>query len=125
VLERGLAEGARGWCLKDASLDQLLAAIREVASGGTWVQPGSRTRILRGLARDGGPAFPTRERDDLTDREIEILRYVARGFSNAEIAGVLSLAEGTVKNHVSSVLGKLGVRDRTRAALAALGRGLI
>ncbi len=125
VLERGLAEGARGWLIKDASIDQLVEAVRAVAAGGTWVQPGSRQRILGGLARVGEPAFATRAVNDLTDREIEILRFVARGFSNVEIAAVLSLAEGTVKNHVSSVLSKLGVRDRTRAALAALGRGLI
>jgi len=126
VLEAGLAAGARGYLLKDASFDDLLAALREVAGGGTYVHAGARERILGGLERLGGPAGKEgRTRDDLTDREIEVLRFVARGFSNAEIARILDVAEGTVKNHVSSLLSKLGVRDRTRAALAALSRGLI
>jgi DNA-binding NarL/FixJ family response regulator len=125
VLREALEHGAKGFLLKDASLDQLVEAIRTVAGGGTFVQPGSRERLADGLGRLGEPEFETRPVDDLTDREIEVLRLVARGLSNAEVAAALGLAEGTVKNHVSNVLSKLGVRDRTRAALAALDRGLI
>jgi len=121
VLREGLATGARGFLLKDATVEQLAAAIKKVAAGETYLQP--RASSLED--RLESPSFETRPIDDLSQREIEILRFVARGFSNAEIARALDLAEGTVKNHVSNVLSKLGVRDRTRAALAALDRGLI
>lgn len=124
VLREALATGARGFLLKDASLDQLTEAIREAAQGRTYVQAGG-TRVAADLERLGEPTYEAREAPDLTDREIEVLRLIARGFSNAEIAGVLDVAEGTVKNHVSNVLSKLQVRDRTRAALTALDRALI
>lgn len=125
VLREALAAGARGFLLKDASLEQLAEAIRKAAAGETYLQPGSRSRLEDALGRVGDRDYDTRPVDDLTDREIEILRFVARGFSNAEIAQVLRLAEGTVKNHVSSVLSKLAVRDRTRATMAAIERGVI
>lgn len=121
VFRDGLRAGAKGYLLKDASIEQLAEAIRTAATGGVYVQPGSR-RTADALDTAG---FETRPADDLTDREVEVLRLVARGMSNAEIAAAVGLAEGTVKNHVSNVLSKLGVRDRTRAALAALQRDLI
>jgi DNA-binding NarL/FixJ family response regulator len=124
VLREALASGARGFLLKDASLEQLTEAIREAAAGRTYVQPGGR-RLAADLERLGDTTYEAREADDLTDREVEVLRLVARGFGNAEIAEVLGVAEGTVKNHVSNVLSKLQVRDRTRAALTALNRNLI
>jgi len=128
--------GARGYLLKDVSLDDLLAAIREVAAGGTAVHPtvtaritdalrlrappgGSPTTAGRAALRSRGPAI------DLTAREIEVLRLLAGGFSNKEIARALTLAEGTVKNHVSVILAKLGTRDRTRAVLKAVEEGLV
>jgi len=125
VLREALDAGARGFLLKDVSLDELADAIRKAAVGQTYLQPGSRGRIEEAFARVGERDYEARTFDDLTDREREILRFVARGFSNAEIADVLGLAEGTVKNHVSNVLSKLGVRDRTRATIAAIERGLI
>lgn len=125
ALRDSLRHGARGFLLKDVSLEQLGEALETVRSGGTYVLPGPRGRLGDGLQRLGTRTFESRRAADLTDRELEVLRLVARGFSNAEIAEVLDVAVGTTKNHVSSVLSKLGVRDRTRAVLAALDRGLI
>jgi len=121
VFREAMRCGARGFLLKDVSLDHLAEAIRTAAEGRTYVQPGPDRR----LAGTGERDYETRVADDLTDRELEILRFVARGFSNSEIARALGIAEGTVKNHVSNILSKLGVRDRTRAALVALERELI
>lgn len=126
---RALRAGARGYLLKDVTLEQLTGAVRTLASGGTLVQPSITDRLLRAV-RAG--TVPTDDLDDgagpvqeLTDRELEVLRLVAAGFSNREIAHALFLAEGTVKNHVSTVLLKLGTRDRTRAVLRALHVGLL
>jgi len=118
--------GAKGYLLKDVSLEQLLGAVRALAFGGTQVQPAVTERVLQAL--HGSPSKLGPEDDltePLTERELEILRLIAGGYSNKEIAGAHSLSEGTVKNHVSSILGKLGVRDRTRAVLKALERALI
>ncbi|ANC29782.1 response regulator [Isoptericola dokdonensis] len=123
---RALTAGARGYLLKDVTLDQLSGAVRSLAAGGTLVAPGITARVLRAV-RGGagvaaaGPIAP----DGLTDRELEVLRLLAQGWSNREIARGLHLAEGTVKNHVSAVLAKLGTRDRTRAVLVALREGLL
>jgi DNA-binding NarL/FixJ family response regulator len=117
--------GARGYLLKDATLDQLAAAIRTVARGGTHFQPGLGDALLRAAedlppaAREDGRAEP------LTDREREVLRLMAGGYGNREIALALGIAERTAKNHVSAVLAKLGVRDRTRAVLKALRERLV
>ncbi|WP_420114822.1 response regulator [Pseudactinotalea sp.] len=121
--------GARGYLLKDVTLDSLVGAIRTLAEGGTLVQPAITDRVLRAVREgavlseddDGAPVVL----GDLTSREVEILRLVAGGYSNREIAHALHLAEGTVKNHVSAVLLKLGTRDRTRAVLRALHHGLL
>ena len=121
----GVKAGARGYLLKDVSLDQLTEAIRTVAGGGTLIRPAVTERVLRGLEhirRDFESLSPP---DPLTKRELEILRLMAGGYSNREIADALGTAEGTVKNHASSILSKLGVRDRTRAVLKALERGYI
>lgn len=126
---RALRAGARGYLLKDVTLEQLVGAVHTLAGGGTLVQPAITERLLRaadgaaGAQAEGGdpsaPAVP------LTSRELDVLRLVASGYANREIAQMLHLAEGTVKNHVSSVLLKLGVRDRTRALLRALHLGLL
>jgi DNA-binding NarL/FixJ family response regulator len=125
ALLEGVKAGARGYLLKDVSLEQLTGAIRSVAAGETFIRPAVTERVLRGLEhvrRDFDALEPP---DPLTKREIEILRLMAGGYSNREIAGALGTAEGTVKNHASSILSKLGVRDRTRAVLKALERGYI
>lgn len=121
----GLHAGARGYLLKDVSLDQLVGAIRTVNDGGTLVQPAVTNRVLKGLERLH-PEFSSLDQPDpMTDREREILRLMAGGYSNKEIANSICVAEGTVKNHVSNILSKLGVRDRTRAVLKALELGIV
>ena len=121
----GLRAGAKGFLLKDVSLDQLTDAIREVAAGGTAIQPGITARLVEGLSRLGSELPSLDPHDPLTEREIEVLRLVAGGYSNREIADGLHLAEGTVKNHISSILSKLGVRDRTRAVLKGVDLGYL
>ena len=121
----GIKAGARGYMLKDVSLEQLVNAIHTVAGGGSLVQPAVTQRLLSGLEHMNN-AFVSLERPDpLTERETEILRLMSGGFSNKEIANSLGVAEGTVKNHVSNILSKLGVRDRTRAVLKAFELGLV
>ncbi len=122
---RALRAGARGYLLKDVTLDQLVGAVRTLASGGTLLQPGLTDRLLRAVAARS-TSVPGFERPTpLTSRELDVLRLMAAGLSNNEIASALHLAPGTVKNHVTNVLLKLGVRDRTRAVLRALDLGLL
>ena len=111
----GLKAGARGYLLKDVSLDQLVDAVKAVAAGGSLVAPVVTQRLLSGLERMHNEFVSLDRPDPLTERETEILRLMAGGYSNKEIANSLGVAEGTVKNHVSNILSKLGVRDRTRA----------
>ena len=126
LLFEGLRAGARGYLLKDVSLAELVRAIRDVAAGGTAVHPIASERVVRGLETSPDPAFPRLEpADPLTERELEVLRLMTGGYSNREIARALRVAEGTVKNHVSSILSKLGVRDRTRAVLQAVRAGYL
>lgn len=124
VLE-GIRAGAKGYLLKDVSLESLIEAIESVAAGETMIQPGVTETLLRGLTRqssiDSGPGLP----EALTPRETEVIRLMAGGYSNREIAEALSKSEGTVKNHVSNILAKLTVRDRTRAVLKAIELGLL
>jgi DNA-binding NarL/FixJ family response regulator len=123
VVLDGIRAGARGFLLKDVSYQQLVAAIRAVASGATVFQPAVTERLLRAgrTVRIDTDA----PREQLTGREAEVVRLMAGGYSNREIAAALGTAEGTVKNHVSSILAKFGVRDRTRAVLKALETGLL
>jgi len=121
----GIRAGARGFLLKDVSLEQLVSAIRTLASGGTMIQPAVTDRILKGLEGASLEFASLDVPDPLTERETEVLRLMAGGYSNREIARTFQLAEGTVKNHISSILSKLGVRDRTRAVLKAVASGLI
>lgn len=113
----GIKAGAKGYLLKDVSLEQLVGAIQTVAGGGSLVQPAVTQRLLSGLEHMRNDFVSLDRPDPLTERETEILRLMAGGFSNKEIANSLGVAEGTIKNHVSNILSKLGVRDRTRAVL--------
>jgi DNA-binding NarL/FixJ family response regulator len=134
----GLRAGAKGYLLKDASSEQLVQAIRAVRRGESPLQPSVAAKLVARIARSQesapppapAPAYPQptggstgMPLDDLTEREREILRLLAKGESNREIGEALFITEGTVKNHVSNILSKLGLRDRTQAALWARTHG--
>ena len=130
---RGIRAGAKGYLLKDASATELLDAIRTVHAGGSPLQPSVAAKLVAHLAqpdsaatthRSGGPGPTLPGGEELTDREREILGYIAHGASNREIGETLFITEGTVKNHVSNILSKLRLRDRTQAALWAREHGL-
>ncbi len=115
--------GALGYLLKDSSPEQLLEAIRQVHKGEPSLEPSIARKVLQELSHPGGGAGkPTT--DPLTERELEVLRLIAQGLSNKEIAVKLFVAEWTVRSHVSNVLGKLHLASRTQAALYALRSGL-
>jgi DNA-binding NarL/FixJ family response regulator len=121
----GLRAGARGFLLKDVTPAELASAIEEVARGGMAVSPALTARVHQ-RARALGVHVPSSDfPEPLTDRERHVLRLVAAGWNNREIARACCIREGTAKNHVSAVLAKLGVRDRTRAVLRALELGLL
>jgi len=115
-----LRAGAVGYLLKDAPSENLFAAIRAAARGDSFLQPSVTTRVLAEFTRlsDQPPPSPALV-ETLSDREHEILRLIAKGSTNREIAEALFITEGTVKNHVTNILSKLDVRDRTQAALKA------
>jgi DNA-binding NarL/FixJ family response regulator len=122
-----LRAGASGFLLKDAPVEELLAAIRAVAAGDAQLSPAVTRRLLNQVARRL-PAPVPRDDDglaELTPRELEVLRLIAGGFSNAEIAEALVVSDPTVKSHVSSLLGKLGLRDRVQAVIYAYEHGLV
>ncbi|MGW4116282.1 response regulator [Actinosynnema sp. NPDC004786] len=114
---RALRAGATGYLLKDRPAAELAAAVRLAHSGVVQFDPAAAARLASAL-RPGRP-------DGLTDREVDVLRLVAAGSTNREIARRLHLSEGTVKNHVSRILDRLGLRDRTQAAVYARDRGLL
>jgi DNA-binding NarL/FixJ family response regulator len=129
-----LRAGALGYLLKDAAPDVLYDAIRAASRGESVLQPSVAAKVVSQFARMAGQAAPrlsekaAQDQDlvePLSDREIEVLRVIAQGKTNKEIAAELYIAEGTVKNHVTHILGKLGVRDRTQAALKARELGLL
>jgi DNA-binding NarL/FixJ family response regulator len=124
VVLDGIRAGARGFLLKDVSYEQLRAAIRAIAGGATVFQPAITERLARAAGQARSPA-PLTSIERLTEREEEVVRLMAGGYSNREIARALGTAEGTIKNHVSNILSKLGARDRTRAVLKALEAGLL
>ncbi len=125
ALLKGIRAGAKGFLLKDVSLERLVEAIRLVAAGETVMRPAVTEHVLRRL-EEVRPEFECLEpQDPLTAREIEVLRLVAGGYSNREIADALEVSEGTIKNHISSILSKMGVRDRVRAVLKGLESGHI
>ncbi|MFS8199144.1 response regulator (plasmid) [Streptomyces sp. CWNU-52B] len=122
-----LRAGASGFLLKDASADQLAEAVRIVAAGDALLAPGITRRLIAEFSRLGStPRAPLKQRvGELTERETEVLALIAQGLSNAEIAERLFVAEQTVKTHVSRILVKLGLRDRTQAAVFAYECGLV
>ncbi|UUU23885.1 response regulator [Streptomyces sp. DSM 40750] len=122
-----LRAGASGFLLKDASADQLAEAVRVVAAGDALLAPGITRRLIAEFSRLGTtPRAPLKARvGDLTERETEVLTLIAQGLSNAEIAQRLVVAEQTVKTHVGRILVKLGLRDRTQAAVFAYESGLV
>ncbi|MDT8397721.1 MAG: response regulator transcription factor [Pseudomonadales bacterium] len=122
---QGMKAGARGFLLKDVTLVNLVKAIETVYEGNTYIQPVVTERILKGLGDIEHEVYSYPEQEQLTGKELEILRLMAGGYSNREIATSIYKSEGTVKNQVSSILGKLGVRDRTRAVLRAIDLGLL
>ena len=115
--------GARGLMLKDVSLEDLAAAIRALADDRTAFQPAMTESLMAAIRRSPSDTSDTYVAEALTLREREVLHLICAGYSNKEIAGLLALAEGTVKNHVSNLLLKLDARDRTRAALKAIEQG--
>ncbi len=123
----GLRAGALGYLLKDAPSEKLAEAIRAAARGESFLQPSIAAKVVAEFARLTTKRSPPAHAliEPLSDREQEILALIATGATNREIGNQLFLAEGTVKNHVTNVLGKLGVRDRTQAALKAREMGLI
>ena len=122
----GLRAGALGYLLKDAAPDVLYNAIRAAARGESVLQPAVAAKVVSQFARMAPTPSPEQALvEPLSEREIEVLALIADGQTNREIAGELYIASGTVKNHVTNILGKLGVRDRTQAALKARELGLI
>jgi DNA-binding NarL/FixJ family response regulator len=121
-----LRAGASGFMLKDAPAEQLVDAIKVVAEGDALLAPSVTRRLIDELAsRPAVDAGTVAGIDDLTDRELDVLRLVARGLSNAEIAGELFLGEATVKTHLGRVFAKLQVRDRAQAVVAAYESGVV
>jgi DNA-binding NarL/FixJ family response regulator len=122
---QGMRAGAKGFLLKDVTLENLVRAIETVHRGDTYVQPVVTEKILKGLGNLETDSYSYAQPEDLSEKELEILRLMAGGFSNREIASSIHKSEGTVKNQVSAILAKLGVRDRTRAVLRAIDLGLL
>jgi DNA-binding NarL/FixJ family response regulator len=126
-----LRAGASGFLLKDATPEELTHAVRVVAAGDSLLAPAVTTtllaRVVPGLGQSPAPAYPDRggRLAELTEREVEVLRLVATGRSNIEVAAVLFVSEATVKTHVSHILAKLGLRDRVQAVVAAFEAGLV
>jgi DNA-binding NarL/FixJ family response regulator len=122
-----LRAGAVGYLLKDAPTEKLMDAIRAAARGESFLQPSIAAKVVAEFSRLSAPRAVSRAEliEPLSSRELEVLRQLSLGRSNKEIGVVLNLAEGTVKNHMTNILGKLGVLDRTQAALRAREMGLI
>ena len=126
VLWGALEAGAAGFVLKDSSAEDLIAAVRAVADGGAWFDPAVAPRVIDRYREVVAPAARDAARLDLlTDREHAVLRLMARGATNAEIATSLYVAEATVKTHVGSVFSKLDVRDRAAAIVFAYDHGVV
>ncbi|MET7278784.1 response regulator transcription factor [Kribbella sp. NPDC005582] len=122
---RALRAGAAGFLLKDSPSSRLIAAVRAAATGDSLIDPAITRRLVERFAEPVQPAGLPAELAALTERELDVLRLIARGLSNAEIAAELIVAETTVKTHVARVLTKLGVRDRVQAVVVAYETGFV
>ncbi|GAB3053458.1 response regulator transcription factor [Intrasporangium mesophilum] len=120
---RALRAGAAGFLLKDAPSSRLIAAVRAAATGDSLIEPSITQRLVERFAEPEPPAGVPDRLASLTGRELEVLRLIARGLSNAEIAAELVVAETTVKTHVARILAKLGLRDRVQAVVVAFETG--
>ena len=120
-----LRAGASGFLLKDVVPEDLIAAVRVVAAGDGLIAPGITKRLIEQFARAAPPSTPPPALETLTPREVEVLKLVARGLSNGEIAATLVLSEATVKTHVKRILAKVGARDRVQAVVTAYEAGLV
>lgn len=121
-----LDAGAAGFALKDAAAEDLLAAARAVAGGGAWLDPKVAPRVLGAFRNQVSPRRAEAARvEQLTEREHDVLRHMARGATNSEIAGSLLVGEATVKSHISAIFAKLGVRDRAAAIVFAYDHGIV
>jgi DNA-binding NarL/FixJ family response regulator len=125
VLQAALSAGAAGFVLKDAPGEDIIRATRTVAEGGAWLDPSVTSRVLATYREAGLPrAAAAAKVDRLTEREVEVLKLMARGDSNTEIGRELFISEGTVKTHVGRILSKLGLQDRPAAIVFAFQHGL-
>jgi DNA-binding NarL/FixJ family response regulator len=120
-----LRSGASGFLLKDGPAEQLISAVRVVARGEALLAPRITRRLIAEFSRVGRPGVPPNRLDGLTAREVDVLKLVARGLSNAEIARELYVAETTVRTHLGHILTKLGLRDRVQAVVLAYETGLV
>lgn len=122
---RALRAGAAGFLLKDAPSSRLLAAVRAAASGDSLIEPSITRRLVERFAEPAADPDPPTQLAPLTERELDVLRLLAQGLSNAEIAAEMVVAETTVKTHVARILTKLGVRDRLQAVVLAYETGFV
>jgi DNA-binding NarL/FixJ family response regulator len=122
---RALRAGAAGFLLKDAPSSRLIAAVRAAATGDSLIEPSITQRLVERFAEPAEPDGTPAALAALTSRELDVLRLIARGLSNAEIAAELVVAETTVKTHVARTLGKLGLRDRVQAVVVAYETGFV
>ncbi len=125
LVNGAMRAGAKGYLLKDVSLDTLVDTITQIKNGKTLIQPAVTEKVLQGLKGMSVEFESFDNPEPLTEKEVEILRLIAAGYSNKEIADAMFKSTGTIKNQVSSVMAKLGVRDRTRAVLKALEQGVL
>jgi DNA-binding NarL/FixJ family response regulator len=125
VLWGVIEAGAAGFVLKDTPTADLVSAVRVTARGGSWLDPRVAGRVMGTLRTRIGGSDPSRSVEPLSDRELEVLRLVASGANNAEVAEALYLSERTVKGHISSIFLKLGVRDRPAAIIRAYDAGIV
>jgi DNA-binding NarL/FixJ family response regulator len=122
---RALRAGAAGFLLKDAPSSRLIAAVRAAATGDSLIEPSITRRLVERFAEPAATTVMPVRLSQLTERELEVLRLIARGLSNAEIAAEMVIAETTVKTHVARILAKLGVRDRVQVVVVAYETGFV